>query len=97
MERTISFMNGEGSIGHNTRRFIADNVDASRTKDNITLIHEDIKQAWIMRYTYLDLIEEVLRSEKREMTLGEIWEVAEEKPFFVTVFEHCIFQGVVKK
>ena len=26
-----------------------------------------------MRYTYLDLIEEVLRSEKREMTLGEIW------------------------
>ena len=36
MERTISFMNGEGSIGHNTRRFIADNVDASRTKNNIT-------------------------------------------------------------
>ena len=34
MERTISFMNGEGSIGHNTRRFIADNVDASRTKNN---------------------------------------------------------------
>lgn len=46
MERTISFMNGEGSIGHNTRRFIADNVDASRTKNNITLIHEDIKQAY---------------------------------------------------
>ena len=37
MERTISFMNGEGSIGHNTRRFIADNVDASRTPNNITL------------------------------------------------------------
>ena len=46
MERTISFMNGEGSIGHNTRRFIADNVDASRTKNNMTLIHEDIKQAY---------------------------------------------------
>ena len=39
-------MNGEGSIGHNTRRFIADNVDASRTKNNIILIHEDIKQAY---------------------------------------------------
>lgn len=37
---------GEGSIGHNTRRFIADNVDASRTPNNITLIHEDIKQAY---------------------------------------------------
>lgn len=43
MERTISFMNGEGSIGHNTRSFIAKNVDASRTKDNIILINEDIK------------------------------------------------------
>lgn len=32
-----------------------------------------------MRYTYLDLIEDVLRNEKREMTLGEIWEVAEKK------------------
>ena len=46
MERTISFMNGKGSIGHNTRSFIADNVDASRTPNNITLIHEDIKQAY---------------------------------------------------
>lgn len=34
-----------------------------------------------MRYTYLDLIEEVLRMEKREMTLGEIWRVAEEKGY----------------
>ena len=46
MERTISFMNGKGSIGHNTRSFIADNVDASRTKNNIPLIHEDIKQVY---------------------------------------------------
>lgn len=29
-----------------TRSFIADNVDASRTKNNITLIHEDIKQVY---------------------------------------------------
>lgn len=46
MERTISFMNGKGSIGHNTRSFIADNVDASRIKNNITLIHENIKQVY---------------------------------------------------
>ena len=30
-----------------------------------------------MKYTFLDLIEEVLRKEKREMTLKEIWEVAQ--------------------
>lgn len=46
MERTISFMNGEGSIGHNTRSFIAKNVDANRTKDSIILINEDIKQVY---------------------------------------------------
>lgn len=46
MERTISFMNGEGSIGHNTRCFITKNVDANRTKDNIILINEDIKQVY---------------------------------------------------
>ena len=34
-----------------------------------------------MRYTYLDLIEEVLRYEKREMTLGEIWKVAEKSGY----------------
>lgn len=46
MERTISFMNGKGYIGHNTRSFIVDNVDASHTKNNVTLIHEDIKQVY---------------------------------------------------
>lgn len=34
-----------------------------------------------MRYTYLDLIEEVLRDEKREMTLKEIWMIAEKKGY----------------
>lgn len=46
MERTISFMNGEGSLGHNTRAFIASNVDADRTKDNITLVNEDLKKVY---------------------------------------------------
>ena len=46
VERTISFMNGEGSLGHNTRAFIASNVDADRTKDNITLVNEDLKQVY---------------------------------------------------
>lgn len=46
MERTISFMNGEGSLGHNTRLFIASNVDADRTKNNITLVNEDLKKVY---------------------------------------------------
>ena len=43
MKRAISFMNWEGSLGHNTRAFIAANVDADRTKNNITLVHDDLK------------------------------------------------------
>ncbi len=31
-----------------------------------------------MKYTYLDLIEEVLRKEKREMSLNDIWKCAQE-------------------
>ena len=46
MKRTISFMNWEGSLGHNTRAFIAANVDADRTKNNITLVHEDLKTVY---------------------------------------------------
>ncbi len=30
-------------------------------------------------YTFLDLIEEVLKAEKHDMTLAEIWDVAVEK------------------
>ena len=50
VERTISFMNGEGSLGHNTRAFIASNVDADRTKDNITLVNENLKQVYHKLY-----------------------------------------------
>ncbi len=34
-----------------------------------------------MKYTYLDLIEEVLRKEKREMSLSEIWEKSQQLGF----------------
>ena len=46
MERTISFMNGKGSIGHNSRAFIADNVRPDRTKDNESYFVEDIKDVY---------------------------------------------------
>lgn len=39
-------MIGEGSISHNERKFIAHNVDASRTAENLVLISEDIKEVY---------------------------------------------------
>lgn len=41
-EKRISFCQGKGSLTHNNRLFIADNVDRRRMKDNITFIREDI-------------------------------------------------------
>lgn len=37
---------GKGSIGHNNRKFIAPNVDSSRTSENITLVCKDIKEIY---------------------------------------------------
>lgn len=41
-EKRISFCQGKGSLMHNNRLFIADNVDRNHIKDNITFIREDI-------------------------------------------------------
>ena len=41
-EKRISFCQGKGSLTHNNREFIAENVDRSRIKDNITFIKKDL-------------------------------------------------------
>ena len=46
IKRTISGMIGKGSISHNERKFTAQNVDASRTAENIVLKSEDIKNVY---------------------------------------------------
>ena len=46
MERTISGMMGKGSVNHNTRAFIAKNVDKERSGDNVEFCHSDIKEVY---------------------------------------------------
>ena len=45
-EKRISFGQGKGSIAHNNRGFVADNVDPFRTPDNITFINQPIAEAY---------------------------------------------------
>lgn len=45
-ERSISFKIGKGSLNHNARKFIADNVDSNRTQYNIEYVNKDIKQVY---------------------------------------------------
>ena len=46
MKRTISAMRGKGSLSHNRRDFIAENVDSSRTPLNIEYHNEDIQAVY---------------------------------------------------
>ena len=46
MKRTISAMRGKGSLTHNRRDFIAENVDSSRTPLNVEYRNEDIRAVY---------------------------------------------------
>ncbi len=46
MERTISGMVGKGSLSHNNRDFFADNVDPSRSGNNVTYCHESLRKTY---------------------------------------------------
>ena len=46
MKRTISAMRGKGSLSHNRRDFIAENVDSSRTLLNVEYRNEDIRAVY---------------------------------------------------
>lgn len=45
-EKRISFGQGKGSIAHNNREFVADNVDVFRIPDNITFVCQPIGEAY---------------------------------------------------
>ena len=46
MKRTISVMLGKGSVSHNTRQFTAANIDAERTKNNVTYCNTPIREVY---------------------------------------------------
>ncbi len=46
MKRTISAMRGKGSLSHNSRQFIAENVDSCRTPLNVEYCNEDIRAVY---------------------------------------------------
>ena len=46
MARTLSFVKGKGSISHNNRDFIANNVDKDRIELNTNYIQQPLKEAY---------------------------------------------------
>lgn len=47
MQKTLSITIGKGSIGHNNRAFFADNIDSTRSKNNI-IFHKKISEKYIV-------------------------------------------------
>ena len=45
-EKRISFCQGKGSLTHNNREFIAENIDRNRIKDNVIFIRQDLGKAY---------------------------------------------------
>ena len=84
MKRTISAMRGKGSLSHNSRQFIAENVDSSRTPLNIEYRNEDI------RAVYHELFDDALaryneKQTRRDRVIDDYYEKIrtgkQEKPF----------------
>lgn len=62
MKRTISAMRGKGSLTHNRRDFIAENVDSSRTPLNVEYRNENI------RTVYHELFDDALARYNKKQT-----------------------------
>jgi len=90
IKRSISGRIDKGSIGHNTRVFIAPNVDRSRTHENITLIKEDIQTV------YHELFDKALKEynamqKRKDRRIKNYYEhinrSKQEKPFYELIFQ----------
>ncbi|MDO4976810.1 MAG: plasmid recombination protein [Eubacteriales bacterium] len=46
VRKTLSFVKGKGSLSHNNRTFVADNVDSKRIDWNITYVKETLEEAY---------------------------------------------------
>ena len=84
-ERTLSITIGGGDIRHNNRLFRPSNVDHSRTPDNITLVREDIQDAYHRLFN--DSVTKYNESQKRndrkiKNYFDKIYRSKKEKPFY---------------
>lgn len=88
--KTISITIGKGSIGHNNRKFIAQNVDSSRTSENITLTCKDIKE--IYHEIFDKALSEYNAKQKRKDRIikdyyEHIFHSKQEKPFYELIVQ----------
>lgn len=84
-EHTLSITIGGGDIRHNNRLFRPSNVDHSRTPDNITLVREDIQDAYhrLFDESVIKYNENQKRNDRKiKNYFDKIYRSKKEKPFY---------------
>lgn len=87
---SVSFRIGDGVLEHNNREFSPQNVDATRTPDNVTYINRDLRELYDELFD--DALEEYNQKQKRADR--RIWDYfdhikngKQEKPFYELVVQ----------
>lgn len=84
-EHTLSITIGSGDIRHNNRLFKPSNVDHSRTPDNITLVRENIQDAYhnLFNESVIKYNENQKRDDRKiKNYFDKIYRSKKEKPFY---------------
>lgn len=84
-EHTLSITIGGGDIRHNNRLFKPSNVDHSRTPDNITLVRENIQDAYhnLFNESVIKYNENQKRNDRKiKNYFDKIYRSRKEKPFY---------------
>ncbi|MDE6133181.1 MAG: plasmid recombination protein, partial [Oscillospiraceae bacterium] len=90
MQKTLSITIGKGSIGHNNRAFFADNIDSSRSQNNIIFHKEDIKKVY--QELFGTALAEYNAKQKRKDRIikdyyDHIFHSKQEKPFYELIIQ----------
>ena len=90
IKRTISGRIDKGSIAHNSREFVAPNVDRNRSHENITIVKEDIKAVYHELFDK-PLAEYNAKQKRKDRRIKDYYEHIyrgkQEKPFYELIFQ----------
>lgn len=100
MKRTISVMLGKGSVNHNSRQFIASNIDSDRSQFNISYCNIPIKDV------YHELFDDALQRYNAKQTRADrciddyyekIRTAKQEKLFYEVIFQVGNMENMASK
>ena len=104
-EKSISMCEGKGSLSHNNREFTAENIDSSRTPNNIMFVQQDLSEAYHQLFD--EAVERYNAKQKRkDRRIGDYFEHLFNRPPSKSVitgtnkhksfYEHLVYIGTRK-